>query len=392
MGLFSGLAAGYLKAMPGIDARNQQYIENQRAEEKQRMWLAQQQRKQDAYEQAQKQLAANRMLVSDPTKYRGLMSLEGPMQPENQQWLQTVQSQADPQMLYNMSNYMTPDEQLQRDLALKIASRAPKSPPKPEKTKFQDENGVWRWGLLGKDGEMIKTKYKAPPPGKGITIENKREGSLSSGLGTLGSKIMGDAYEASQAAKGRIAELKRVLNNKSTLGGPFADWMLKGKQVLDSMGFNVEGLTEDEMAKSLGNLFTVAARGGAFSGGKPLTGATSDKDIELLQFAVPSLKQTPEGRKLLAQILTETEQSKVDFWNGMQQAYAKDGEKFNPLSYIPDTSGKKLQKYAKEAAKLSGIDYDKYVSGEVENQAGAGGGISNNNQERVNKWLDYANQ
>jgi len=329
MGLMSGFAQGYLQQMPIIDARHQREIENQRADEKQEAWRKQQARQQAIYEDALKEKAANRMLMADPTKYRDILGLEGPMSPETEGWLQKVQGGADPQFLATMAAYQSPDEEYARDLAKDLAVAQAKSlGGKPMPTfsangrRFQPTpigGGKWKNIDVGEDT-------------KKSLVDMGGESEFTKRMGAYGVEDLKTLKDRADRARALKSSLRYIINSKSKAGGPGASFLLGAKQVLNKLGVPVKGLSEDEVLNAIGNQLAIAARGGAFSGGKPLPGAASDKDIQLLLESVPSLRQSPEGRILLAKMLDKIAAYDINKYSQAQESYVKEGV-FDPVKF-----------------------------------------------------------
>jgi hypothetical protein len=184
----------------------------------------------------------------------------------------------------------------------------------------------------------------------------RRESAFSQGMGTLGADKMKKLEDKAREAKALLGDIQLVLDSKSKAGGPGAAFWLGTKQALHRMGVPIKGLSQDELLMALGNQFAVAARGGAFSGGKPLTGNTSDADMQRLYASVPSLAQTPEGRKLIAEMFKSKATFSINEWKAYQNQYIKEGNEFKPYAYSYDTEGDadaQFQKLLEEAERIA---------------------------------------
>ena len=173
MSTWGNIAGGYLQEMPRIDRRNQLALENERADLKQKMWLAQQKRIQDQYEQAQKERAANRYLATHQGLMKDYQNFVGPPDPQMQQ----VLDYASPQNITASENYKTDAEKLLETLGLygakKRIDQQYATPAKPgtdvlslfkrmhgRMPKDNQELFAWAQGLKGKSGQNM-TLYDA---------------------------------------------------------------------------------------------------------------------------------------------------------------------------------------------------------------------------------------
>jgi hypothetical protein len=233
-------------------------------------------------------------------------------------------------------NRVSPEEKFAQDMALKLAGKTPKTTSKL--TTIKRDGVPWIAFVSPDDPTNIKWVGPAKDPGKGVNIDMTPEPSFAKGIGTLGSEIMGDAREQAIAARAMRDNLQYIIDSPSTSGGPLAEVGLFMKQLGKSMGLPIE-TAEEEVLQALGNQLAVAARGGAFSGGKPLTGSTSEKDLRMLLASIPGLKKTVEGRKLLATLLSKKNQRVIDRWDSMRNAYVSEGNSFNPVTWNFEEQG-----------------------------------------------------
>ncbi len=126
------------------------------------------------------------------------------------------------------------------------------------------------------------------------------------------------------------------------VGGDAVQFMRKLGAIV-GMDTNAE---EGELMKAYQSQLAMLMRNPDSGGGLP--GAASEKDVEFLLSSVPSLKNTPEGRKLIAKMMMAGNQMKIDRFNQMREGYTND-KNFSSLTFKMKSDKNVKADFIKEA-------------------------------------------
>ncbi len=141
------------------------------------------------------------------------------------------------------------------------------------------------------------------------TLENEYDKSRGKFYADSANQIDTEALGAS----GRMGQLDRMdaaLSNPNVYTGTAGETITGLKRAAGSLGFDVEGVPDAEVAQAVGNQMALELRNP--SGGAGMPGALSDKDREFLVASVPGLGKTPAGNKLLLGYYKKVEKRKVE--------------------------------------------------------------------------------
>ena len=176
-----------------------------------------------------------------------------------------------------------------------------------------------------------------PAPSKELKILNEIEYLKSTGDFDKANKLE-EAYKAETAqppsaleegmagividsvkdvkAKGKAA--LNIVNDLDTMSkaldrgirtGRGAQPFLAAKSFLGFLGLKTEGTSEQEVFNAISNRMALQLRNP--DSGYGLPGSTSNRDLQFLQASVPGLQQTPEGNRLLINVLRRQAQNEI---------------------------------------------------------------------------------
>ena len=168
---------------------------------------------------------------------------------------------------------------------------------------------------MSKDGQIVQFQAFTPKeePDESSKAYTNARGKANS---DLYDKIDADAA-SSQTNLGNIAKLRSMLANPNVYQGAGGETIASLKKLGASIGFNVEGVADTDVARSLMNQMTLGMRN--FAGGMP--GALSDNDLKFLNNMGSSLNNTPEGNAAILDNIGRVHQRNIDVQK-MRDKYA----------------------------------------------------------------------
>lgn len=133
-----------------------------------------------------------------------------------------------------------------------------------------------------------------------------------------------DIIKGASTARTNLANLDRLeqaLSDPKVYQGTGADTVLKLRKLAQSVGFNVEGVADAEVAQSISNQMALNARNPA--GGAGMPGAMSDADRVYLREMQPGIDKTSTGNKRMIEVNRKLNQRSIDIENLRQQYIRK---------------------------------------------------------------------
>lgn len=203
--------------------------------------------------------------------------------------------------------------------AYKKASEQPSSTPEYSNIQF-DKSGK-PFGLNKQTGayeEVGGGFQRAKPTAQTVVNVGKAEGEQQKTI----AKAEGDLYNEIQKSGFQSRKSDATLNRLEKLSDKAFDGATAGAykgaaKLAESIGIDVEGLTETELFTALSNDLVLGQTA-------LLTGVLTDKDMAFLEQTVPQLSQTKEGRKQLIGIMKDVNEA-----NREKAQLAKDFRKLN---------------------------------------------------------------
>ena len=172
-----------------------------------------------------------------------------------------------------------------------LAAQHMKPPPKPPSS-FQEFQ-------LAQDNEAYAQHLADNSGGVSITMP-PQEKEYDKARGKQFAELAGNIDQSAMAAHGRIGMLdhmEQLLSNPAVYQGAGGEANLALRKAAGSLGFDMEGVSDAEAARAIGNRMALELRNP--SGGAGMPGAMSDKDREFLTSSVPGLTKTREGNMRL---------------------------------------------------------------------------------------------
>ena len=127
-----------------------------------------------------------------------------------------------------------------------------------------------------------------------------------------------EASLGADATLATIQQARQVLSNPAVYQGSGGEWVAEGKKLLASLGGNVEGIADADVAKALANQLTLAIK--QYAGSMP--GSLSDKDLAFLKNASIGLDKSPEANMRILDAF-ERHVSRTKALEGLRQAYVE---------------------------------------------------------------------
>ena len=150
----------------------------------------------------------------------------------------------------------------------------------------------------------------------------------------LNTKIAEDAQK-SQAALGNIDTVRSALADPNVYQGAGGEYVQQLKKVGQSMGFDVQGVNNGDVAQAL--LTKMVQESRTLNGGMP--GSLSDRDVQFLKDANAGLNKTPEANARILDIYQKVHQANIER-NADRVAYTKGGKMLDD-----NFNTQQLQKY-----------------------------------------------
>ena len=119
--------------------------------------------------------------------------------------------------------------------------------------------------------------------------------------------------------------------------GKMEEFILEGKSFLQSIGFDVGDLSEQEMLRELSNKMALMLRNP--SSGLGLTGNTSERDLQFLKDSVPGLARTEGGNVAIIGMLKKV--------NGYKQALAQEQLRLTKKGFSPIEVSEQMISFAR---------------------------------------------
>ena len=192
-----------------------------------------------------------------------------------------------------------------------------------------DESGN-PYGLNKETGqyEPIQGGFKrAKPTASTVVNVGKAEGEQAKTI----AKAEGENYNAyvsdAKVARTNDATLNRLEGlNEKAFDGAAAPAYKSAAKLAETVGINVDGLTETQLFDSLANQLVLGQT-------SKLTGVLTDKDMDLLASTVPQLSQTKEGRKQLIGIMKEMNSATKDKARLAAKFRKENGGQFDDMAF-----------------------------------------------------------
>lgn len=188
-------------------------------------------------------------------------------------------------------------------------------------------------GYTGSIVDFIRGNKKSGATNVSLTNNSIQEDEFSKKMGAHLAEAYSGILKSSRAAQGELGTLDRMeqaLSNPAVYQGTAAEAVNGIKRMAESIGFDMEGVSDAEVIQSLGNKMALALRNPDSGMGMP--GAMSDKDREFLVSSVPGLSKTPEGNLKLIGYMRKVAERKIMIAK-MARAYRKDNSVLNEGFY-----------------------------------------------------------
>lgn len=177
-----------------------------------------------------------------------------------------------------------------------------------------------------------QTQINMPP------MERESEKATGKYFGELFGKINDEGLKASSSIN-NLNVLKSALSSPGVYQGTAGDTVLAAKKAAQSLGFDVGGVADSELAQKIGSTLALQLRD--TSQGAGMAGSMSNEDREFLVAIPPGLTTTPEGNVKAAEWMIRVQKHKAALARIAQQHVAS--------GKFPDAElAQKLQQYADE--------------------------------------------
>lgn len=149
--------------------------------------------------------------------------------------------------------------------------------------------------------------------GSPLVDMGKQETEYDKARGKQFAEEAGRVNEAARNAREMITNAERMseaLMNPDVYTGFAGETINRLKQAAKSLGIDVSGVGDAEVARAIGNQMALQLRNP--SGGAGMPGALSDRDREFLVAMVPGLQNTREGNQLLLDYMKRVSRRNIE--------------------------------------------------------------------------------
>jgi hypothetical protein len=156
--------------------------------------------------------------------------------------------------------------------------------------------------------------------------------ALEEGMAGIVIDSVKDVKAKGKAALNVVSDLDTMSNalDRGISTGRGAQPFLAAKSFLGFLGLKTEGTSEQEVFNAISNRMALQLRNP--DSGYGLPGSTSNQDLKFLQASVPGLQQTPEGNRLLINVLRRQAQNEIKAAKFGDQLIRENGGK-PPIDY-----------------------------------------------------------
>ena len=343
-----GVAQGAVSGVNAVKADRQREFENRQRQQLMEQRVVEQKMQQAKFQMMQQQMentnqtqAGNRALAYNPAltqQTAGMMQMppqsrppgfsgsqqQGPLNPNMMQ--QGRASFASPGAITGAQDRILAQQRYRTPEQLELLKRMGKGPTKPGSVYtangrvYQPQVQGDQWGNV----DVGAGKPAAPL----VNIKHQRESTRST---EDAKQTRLDLVESRTQRDSAI-----MMNNKlqifahsnlyTGIGGDAVQFF---RQLGSALGMDTNA-EEGELMKAYQSQMAMLMRNPDSGGGLP--GAASEKDVEFLLSSVPSLRNTPRGRKLIANMMMAGNQMKIDRYNQMRDGYTAD-KNFSSLTF-----------------------------------------------------------